>query len=146
MKKGIYNPAYGDYMVRDENGQPLYDSRCEPAFKRHWSEYEADPTIDIRAFIREYGDKLDYINGRTDFNISASMFNDDRIERTITEYNYDYGRLLHMLACFYSSEEFNEIINDCFGDYKIEPNILAPTKEVFEIIRNRIIHGKEKSL
>ena len=50
---GKYDEFWGDYMVRDEHGEPLYDSRFDPAMG-HWTQYSADPNIDLSVIINAY--------------------------------------------------------------------------------------------
>ena len=140
MNKGIYNEFWGDYMIRDEHGKPLYDSRFDPAMG-HWTQYRPDDSLDLSVIMNVSLDS-DEAKNNSNINIDVDMFSDDNIDNTVKEYNYDYGRLVRMLTTMVDSSLLEEIIGEC----ELETiNIINPTKETFEVLRQRIINGNTKN-
>ena len=140
---GKYDEFWGDYMVRDEHGEPLYDSRFDPAMG-HWTQYSADPNIDLSVFINAYkNEDSDDKNNSSSISVSKEMFSDDNIEETKKTYNHDYGRLLRTLAIFCDSESLEELLSEYNLTTK---DIINPNKELFEELRQRIINCKRKGL
>jgi hypothetical protein len=145
MGEEKYNKEYGDYMVRDEHGNPLYDSRFEPAMRRDWREYNPDYDINLAAILKsiDIDDEMDFKKGPSEIEISMNMFSDENIDQTVIKYNHDYGRLIRMLTIFIDSETLQDYLYDINADAL---GFLNPSKDLFEELRQLVVNNKRKGL